>query len=156
MKGNFSAQRKMEAQTKAESKLRNTCRWLFWVQVRLGIQPRRIRSRWLFFFFFKQNEKIVQHPSIFGAREKLRSAYPQASPVKWAGALRSFLGHAFLFPCPLLPLCQEGETAWRREAGKKITKSHTLACTENTWKSHECCLRLNREAGWWSRHMNYR
>lgn len=55
------------------------------------------------FFFLKkkkkENEKTVQHPSIFGAGETLRSAYPQATPLKRAGALRSFFG-----PCLSLSL----------------------------------------------------
>lgn len=111
MKGDFSARRNMEARTKAESKLRNTCRWLFWEQVRLGIQPRRVRWRWHLFFFCcfffaekkMQNEKTVQHPSIFGAGEKLRRAYPQASPLKRAGAVRRFF-FFFFGPCLSLSL----------------------------------------------------
>lgn len=93
----------------------------------------------------KKHKKKKINVSILRAGESLRSAYPQATPLKRAGALRSFWAMPFSFPAHFYPSAKR-ERQWWKVKQEKRSQSHTLACTENTWNLHEWRLKLKSKA----------
>lgn len=128
----------MEVRTKAESKQK----FLGTGQAKDLPMENEIKMK----FAKKKNKKRKDSlTSLLRAGESLRSAYPQATPLKRAGALRSFWAMPFSFPAHFCPSAKR-ERQWWKVKQEKRSQSHTLACTENTWNSHEWRLKLKSKA----------
>lgn len=150
IKGDFSTKTNTKAQTKAESKMTNTWRWVF-VQVRLVFTRRELghggggkkKKKKKKSGLEMRQECISTSLSLDCKTRERQSSVPASNPT-WtgAGAWEQFLGHALLSPCPLLPCCQEGETA-SRKGGRKRNHEVTKLCwyaptkdIKSTWNMH--------------------
>lgn len=114
-------------------KIWNTCRWSLFCTGQASVHPQRIRACWRRKKkkggLEKRQECISTSLSFaFKTRERLSSVSKSNPTRTGAGAWEQFLGHALLSPCPLLPCCQEGETA-RRKGGRKRNHEITKLCS---------------------------
>lgn len=147
IKGDFSTKRNIKAQTKAESKNEKYLEVSFFCTG----QPQRIRPWWR-----RKKEKkcglemrqeCTSTSLSFACKTRERLSCVPASNPTWtgAGAWEQFLGHALLSPCPLLPRCQEGETARREGRQEKKSQSRKIVLTvcaptkdtKSPWNMHE-------------------
>lgn len=98
----------------------------------------------------EMREECISTSLSFASKGKAEQRTHKQPHLNRDWGLRSFLGHAFLSACPLLPCCQEGETVWRKGSRKrdhKVTELCLHAQTKNmksTWNLHESRLRLAR------------
>lgn len=97
----------------------------------------------LFFFLKKSKTKRQFNIPLFSEQAKSWGVHTHKQPHLNGLGLWAM---PFSFPAHFCPSAKR-ERQHGEVKQEKRSWSHTLARTENTWKWHECCLRLSRGCG---------